>query len=415
MQQIILCKAEFELALSIFEDLYAQDPDTRVDGINMSLVKIVLACHDGIINKRFEIEDYVGVRKSLASVVATYGDVALELNKKWSASFIQRSDTLIAQAREFADADKGREAHLAANQAEQMSPGRDVVMKLQKELLFQFPMIVIGVSQGAADADPGRRAHWGSRRAGLLTQRTLFENTGLTDEGGKFEFLNGKFFPSDDIGRKYTIEINETPAGFAVPHLDAYQVSARLLSFATKGSRNYKPAWAKVLERVEIEGKNRVTFTLRTAFVRPEALLKLTFADPDENGVPDQNGFYVLTAEEKNLMTYEINPRYPRVAQRQNPVLVEQVFRDASEAVDQLIAGNVTVVDRVSIADMKRLRATPEIKVRAYILPTVHMLVPKIRGELAKDPNFRNGLSHAIDRSMLVDNGYLWGQTHQRL
>ena len=68
------------------------------------------------------------------------------------------------------------------------------------------------------------------------------------------------------------------------------------------------------------------------------------------------------------------------------------------------------MVDRVPIADLKRLKATPDIKVRSYILPTVHMLIPKIRGQLAKDPNFRNGLSHAIDRNLLVKDVICGGE-----
>ena len=96
------------------------------------------------------------MRESLASVVAQYGEKAVKLEKEWSANFNQRSDELVAQARRFANENRGREAHLAANQAEQMSPGRDIVTKLKQDLLIKFPMIIIGVSQDAADADPNR-------------------------------------------------------------------------------------------------------------------------------------------------------------------------------------------------------------------------------------------------------------------
>jgi tetratricopeptide (TPR) repeat protein len=401
---------EFELALSIYEDIYQNDPNFKVDGFNIPLADIVMACHNGMIKKRFEKEDYIGVRQSLASVVAQYGEKASKLEKDWSANFEKRSDKLVAQARKFASAGRGREAHLAANQAEQMSPGRDIVEQLKQDLLIKFPMIIIGVSQDAADADPNRFEHWGSRRVGRLTQRTIVENTGLTDEGGKFEFLNGTFYPADEIGLEYTMEINQEPNGFAVPDINAYQFSSRIRALADQDSPSHKTAWAKILKSVEIEDQNRVTFTLRTPFVRPEALLKIPYTDPGPDGQPDQNGFYVMTAEEKRLKTFEVNPRYPRLPDRQHPVIVEQLFSDASVAADQLIAGNINVVDRVPIADLKRLKATPNIKVRSYILPTVHMLVPKIRSEVAKDPNFRNGLSHAIDRNLLVNDVICGGE-----
>jgi hypothetical protein len=68
------------------------------------------------------------------------------------------------------------------------------------------------------------------------------------------------------------------------------------------------------------------------------------------------------------------------------------------------------VVDRVPISDIARCKSAKGVEVRPYILPTVHMLIPKIRGELADDPNFRNGLSHAIDREMLVRDVICGGQ-----
>lgn len=396
---------EYELALSIFEDLYEKDPSFRVPVFpDTPLIEIVMSCHNGMIKKRFENEDYVGVRRQLAAVVDKYGPTADQLSRQWTQNFVDRSDELMEDARKFADQGLGREAHLAAKQADQMSPDRPEVLELQKKLLLQFPMIVVGVSQESLRADPNRIENWSARREGRLTQRTLIENTGLTDEGGKFEFLNGTIFPDDDIGLKYIFELNDDPAGFAVPPVDAFQLSTRLGAFAEETSTEYKVGWAKILDTVEIEDENRVSFELRTPFVRPEALLKLPYSAPDENGLPDQNGPYVKTAEEKGIKTFEVNSRYSRRPDRQHPVIVEQYFPSASSAVDQLVAGNIDVVDRVPLSDLERLKSAPGVKVRAYILPTVHMLVPKIRGDADLDPNFRNGLSLAIDRQMLVDD-----------
>ena len=101
---------------------------------------------------------------------------------------------------------------------------------------------------------------------------------------------------------------------------------------------------------------------------------------------------------------------YKIESDRQQPVIVEQLFRDASAAVDELVQGNIDVVDRISVADLSRLKTEPELIVRPYVLPTVHMLVPKIRGELKDDMNFRSGLSHAINREMLVRDVFCGGQ-----
>lgn len=401
---------EFELALSIYEDINQQDPSFKVrDFPNTQLVDIVISCYNGIIKKQFDSEDYIGVRRSLQSVIDKYGDDAQTLNERWSQAFIAKSDELIAEARKLASQGKGREAHLAANQAEQMSPGRQEVKELQSELLQQFPMIVVGVNQTADHSTPDQIEHWGARRVGRLTQRSLIELTGLTDEGGKYDFLNGRMYRTDEIGLRYTFEIKPDDAMFAVPPMDAFHLSMRLLALADEDSPSFDPAWGKILYDVAIQD-DKVLVTLRSPYIRPESLLKMAYTDPDESGKPDQNGMYVLTGQEPEYKTYELNPRYERRPDRQHPVIVEQEFPAASIAIDQLIAGNIDVVDRVPISDIERCKAAKNVKVRSYILPTVHMLIPKIRGELANDSNFRNGLSHAIDRDMLIRDVICGGQ-----
>ncbi len=392
---------EYELSLSIFEDVYQRDKDFKVEGFNQPLVGIIMSCYNGMIKKQFDRADYIGVRQTLQSVIDKYGEEADVLKDRWLKEFVKKSDDLIAQSRQLASQDKGREAHLAAKQAEQMSPGRPEVLELQGELLLQFPLIVVGINQTASDPDPGQIEHWGSRRIGHLTQRTLIELTGLSDEGGKYEFLNGRMYRSDEVGLRYTFEIKEDETAFAVPPINAFELSMRLLSLANEDSPAFDPAWAKILYDVEIEDDN-VSVSLRTPYIRPESLLKMPYSNPDANGRPDQNGMYVLMNEDREFKTFELNPRYERKPNRQHPVIVEQDFSAASTAVDQLIAGNIDVVDRIPISDIARCKAAKGVEVRSYLLPTLHMLIPKIRGELATDSNFKNGLSHAIDRDLLV-------------
>jgi len=401
---------EYELALSIFEDLYEKDSSFKVPGFNVPLISIVMSCHNGMIDRRFQVEDYIGVRRQLESLVDKYGKKADQLKTEWNAKFLQRSNDLVVMAEKYADEGKGREAHLAAKQAEQMFPGRPEVLELQKSLLLRFPLIVVGVTQDGADANPNRIEHWGSRRVGRLTQRTLIENTGLTDEGGKFEFLNGRIFPLDEIGLKYAMEINESPTGFAVPEIDAFKLASRLTSAATETSPDHNVAWAKILKSVEIEGESRVVFTLRTPFVRPEALLKLKYSEGDVDGEAERNGFYVQTGEDNGASVFELNEKYPRHSNHQHPVIVEQIFGNGSDAVDQLLAGNIDVLDRVPNADLGKIRENERVQARPYILPTVHMLIPKIRAEAGKDPSFKNGLSHAIDRNLLLKDVISGGQ-----
>ncbi|MEL7496163.1 MAG: ABC transporter substrate-binding protein [Planctomycetota bacterium] len=391
---------EFELSLTMFEDIYARDPNLSLpDFKNTKLIEIILQCYNGIIQKKFDAEEYLTVRNNVASVVKKYPDDAVSLKQFWEKAFLARSNELLEKSKRLAVDGKGREAHLAARQADQMVPDRPEVMAHQEKLLQQYPLIIVGVSESMSDANPSRIENWGARRVGRLTKRMMVEMTGLSDEGGKYTFLNGTMERIDDAGMQYTLELNGTTSRFAVPPIDSYEVSMRLLELGRPDSPIYNQAWAKVIDRVYVEDEKRITFKLRTPVVRPEALLQVPYHD---DGV--QNGAYVLAGETEGISTFELNPLYEPVEGRQHPVIIEQKYGAASSAVDDLERGNIDVVDRVSTADVARLKENPDIVVRSYILPSVHFLVPKIRHDELKDNLFfRSGLSHTINRRQIVD------------
>ena len=402
---------QFERALSIFEDIYRKDPGFKVPGIESDLIDIVLSCYDGMIQNQFENGDYLKVRKTLAAVEEKFQQESAPISRKWSRAFEAKSDELLEDARKFAAAGQSKQAHLAARQADQMFPGREVVKQLQTQILQQFPLIVVGVSQAGADGNAQRIEHWGDRRVGRLTKRTIVELTGLTDEGGLYDFLNGELYRADEVGIKYILELKADDTDFATPPANAFQIASRLLNAANENSGTFDPGWAKVIDQIAVEDGNKVVVTLRRSFVRPEALMDVTYVDAIDDTSAEQNGAYVLAMVDGDITTFEPNPMYQvEDSQRQQPVVVEQLFRDASSAVDELVKGNIDVLDRISVADLGRLKNESEIIVRPYVLPTVHMLIPKIRGELKDDMNFRSGLSHAINRELLVRDVFCGGQ-----
>ena len=400
---------EFERSLSTYEDIYSSDPDFQLPNFDKDLIDIILLCYDGIIQQKFDAGQYSTVRKNVAAVAAKYPDAANVLVERWNKAFLKRSDELLSEAKKYADQGKGRLAHQYSRLADQMVPERPEVLSYQGELLKQFPLVMVGVSQPGADHDPSRIDHWGSRRTGRLIKRRVLELTSLSDEGGQYEFLNGTMMRSDEVGMRYTFEINQD-LKFGVPPINAFELSTRLISRAQADSPNYSSSWAKIIDRVFVEGENRVSFTLRSPFVRPEALLGMTYQDfngnADDSGKAVFDGPYTIANQRNGITTFEVNPAYVAEDQMKNhPVIIEQLYPSASQAVDDLIQGNIDVVDRVAIGDVDRLREDPKIGVRSYALPTVHLLIPKIRSEeLGHDLDFRAGLSHMIDRELIVND-----------
>lgn len=415
----------FEFALSIFEDLYARDPKFRVPGIDRSLIEIILECHDGMIEQDYTAEDYNAVRVKTEALKAVYGKDAVALEEKWGGRIVHRVAELQQSAREEAAAGNGRMAHLRSRQAEQLAPGDASIKQMQVEILKQYPLIVIGTSQPPGDADGLRMEHWGARRAGRLTQRTLVELVGVTEEGGRYTFLNGSLTQIDEVGLKYAFDVNSSSAGFGIPSTNPYQVASRLLAAADPSSAVFNPSWQKILDRVQIDG-GRVIVTLRVPFVKPEPLMRVPYEDPVELQSEEssmslvgsqktvrravQDGPYTIVEQQNRFTTYEPNRKYIGQPNQQHPVFIEQLFRNSSEAVDELIRGNIDVVDRVPPGDLERLKRSADIVVRPYSTPTVHVLVPKIRGDMKDNPFFRRGLSHGIDRATLLRNGICSGR-----
>lgn len=102
-------------------------------------------------------------------------------------------------------------------------------------------------------------------------------------------------------------------------------------------------------------------------------------------------------------VTFEINPMYPRDDSKQNAVIIEEYYQSTSDAAEALLRGQVDIVDRPSLGDIRKLKDAPGIEVRAYSIPTVHFLIPKIRGDYQGVGRLLNAMSVAIDRNLIID------------
>ena len=397
-------QGNYELALSIFEDIYQRDPGFQPPGISQKLIDVVMNCYDKIVAKSFDDENYSTVNVTLEAVEKNYPDDFEPIAKRWRERFFEKSDELLAQSQEFSAQGKGREAHMAVRKAAQVTPGRPEVEQQNEDVLNQHPLIVVGVEQPASDANPNRFEHWGARRVGRLTQRTIVELTGVTEEGGKYTFLNGTLKRKDEDGYEYQFTIDPSMALFGAPQTTTFEIASRLGDLADPTSDAYNEDWAKVVDKIAIDNESQVTVTLRRAFVRPEALIDMTYQKPKENGQPIQDGVYLLTEQDSDFSTFDLNPRLTREGNRRHPVVIEQRFDFAGDAVTELLNGNIDVVDRVPVSDLSRLKRKPGVQARAYMIPTIHLLLPKVRGDLEKDTGFRRGLSHAIDRQTILRN-----------
>ena len=392
----------FELALSIFEEIYAWNKNFSKDGLRKKPIDIILESIEGNIKQKFDSNQFDKVTAALEQIGDRYGKDSAKMIDRWKANLVKRSDELIADARRLASEGKGKEAHLQGRIANQVIPNRDEALELYEEIVGQFPIVFVGVTNDSAGADPLRLDLWGGRRVGRLTMRSVIEFAGLSDEGGRYEFLNGVLAQADEVGLKFRYTIDPEKQKQGVPPITALELATRLVSMGTYGSPYYRTAFAKVIDTISIEDEFNVLISLRQQFIRPDALVQFRYDDPFSGKPPVQNGKYVLTSKNDNISVYNRNSDYEKLADQQHPEVVEWMFKNPSVATDALISGEVDLIDRVPLTELARLQKTAEVVVRPYVVPTVHMLIPRLRNDFTKDKNYRNGLLRGINRELIV-------------
>ena len=398
----------FELALTIFQDVYDRDPNFKVPGISKRPIDLILDSRDKNIGAKFEEGRFYQVRAGIDDLKLQFENESKQIVAKWEKRLLDRSDRMLAEARRIAETGDGKLAHLTARRANSVLPGRPEALSLFQEILNRYPITFVGVSEWTEIGNPLDLDHWASRRVGSLTQRSIVEFKGPGDDGGKYEFVNGDFEQLDDDGYLFRFTIRSDVDGYAVPNINAYELSRQLISRGSIGSSEYSVPFAKVIDTIEVEDERKVVVRMRKAYVRPEALM--LFLYPTSDKVPQMNGAYVMTEKNNEVMVFEQNPKYSRIEGAQHPQVIEWLFPSASKAVDALIAGEIDVVDRISLADLNRLQGNADIKVGSYIVPTVHMLVPNMRNPFISDRTFRNGLKQGINRELILRDIICGGQ-----
>lgn len=395
----------YGLALSMFEDLYQRDPRFVIEGIEKSSLELILDCYNGRLEQLAGELRWNGVRDLLQAVQTRYGDRAESLLSAWQARLASENSRFQEEARRYLQARDFLNARLSAGRALMVLPEDGPSRQLMDEIVGAFPLLFVGVSRPAISPDPSRIDDWASRRVGRLTQRRLTELAGFTDEGGRYQFPNGRFEQADELGRVYRFIFEDYGANtgeFGVPELTAHDLASLLIAWADPSSPECHVPWARIAEKISVLDASTVEIRLRMPFVRPEALLQLPYSFP--GAPPEPNGPYAITDRSEERAMFQGNPLYPRRPGQQLPEIVEWTHGSMSSAVDALLRGDVDVVDRIPPSDLPRLRTTPGIEVRSYFVPTMHMLVPNLRNDFIKSSMFRIGLLRTIDRENLVRN-----------
>ena len=400
----LLDKGVYDEAISVFEELYERNREFVYPGQVGGLQGAIKECYDKLLERKADAGDLPGIRKMLAYIENKYADRAKDLVTKWKGEIVKVGQRVLAEAKQAAEGDDAFEAHRKVRTMIHAIPEIAESKVLFEKVLKKFPYVFVGVTQHGRDFDSASINHWGDRRLGQLMYRKLVQFVEPGDEGGKYEFSSGQIIRQDEAGLTYRFQIDQLPdkpAKLGSPPITAYGLSSRLLELGDIESGQTHLPWARVVKSVRIDNRNSVIVKLNFPHIRPDSLLQVApKAYPNSKRPPD--GFYAIKDQDERRTIYHLNPRYPKVSGRQHPQIIERMFSSRAEADLALFRGEIDVVDRIFPADVQLLKSNPNIVIRPYNLPTVHLLVPNPRNDFLKSRDYRIGLLYGMNRELIL-------------
>lgn len=387
-------------SLGMLEELHRYDPQYK----QSKVLKAISATTGALMQTMVNEGDLDNAQQLIARLKQDYEKFDLEAIKLWDGNFLRMAQEKRNEAIDAVRRKDFRVARKLAQESVYLKPdiegGRDLISRIAEA----YPMVNVGVLQGATVFDPVRLDNWSARRAGRLLYRNLFEIQGPAPEGGEYQFLFGSVETSPD---RQLLELNLETEKLQKP-LNEIQVdfiADKLAERVDPYSDQYFSPWAAAVTGIGLDGPRRIQCVLRRPHVLPECLLQINVdaswfggkeggptGDYRVDEVTDNETRFVLTDDARALSRNTTKPRE----------IAEVRCQSGSEAVSKLLQGQIDVLDQLFPADAIRLKSKREIKVVQYPLPTIHMLVPCSDHVFMQDKTFRRALLYGINREDIL-------------
>ncbi|HBE67554.1 MAG TPA: hypothetical protein DDW52_05325 [Planctomycetaceae bacterium] len=375
--------------LSALEELRKIDRSYRASSVTNGLSRAA----DRIVQKYQSSGDLTNAKAILSRLSREYGS-DLPVVQQWQTRLESMARARLQEARQLVEAGKFREARRAAVDMLGILPSYEPGKELIKEINQTHPMVRVGVMQKSSSPDPAALVRWPDRRTGGLLARPLVKFEAVSTEGGVYDFALGRYSESDDR-QSLLLDIdpnNETP-------LDAFALAQSLGERGDPGHELYDASWAAILKSVRVLSERQVLIQLRRPNILPWALMQWMLVDED-SGEYLLAGPYLRASEDELESSFKLRPEY---RQPGRPIeIVEVFYEDPKRAVNDLMRGEIDVLDQLYPADARRLASEPQLRVGAYALPTNHMLIPVSDDPYLQNPKFRRAMLYGCNREAML-------------
>ena len=390
-------------ALALLVELHGRNPQRK--GLSVAYERVTIE----LVKNRIAAGNYRAARRMLRGLTERFPDTAAA-GAQYQSDLKNQAAKLQGEAKAALAAGKLREAQQASKQMLAIWPALEGGRPLAAEIHAQYPLVTVGVmSPCAAVLSPLSPAvhDWAARRTARLLGRPLLEPR--LNENGDLVYRSAFGETSLDKDNQHlTLKMR---GGLLWPGskrpLTAHDVARQLLALADPARSFYEPAWPDLLAGLKTGESQELEMEFRHPQLQPEAWLQ-TALWPESAALPC--GPYKLaerTAEQANFVP---QAGYFAAEVTQPREIIERTFTDSAAAVLALRRGEISILDRISPWDLRRLATNEEVVVSPYALPTVHLLALNPRRPLLANRAMRRAILLGIDRQGILRRGLLAGQ-----
>jgi tetratricopeptide (TPR) repeat protein len=388
--------------MAVLEELQKSFPNFQKERVRGLITDV----SGQLIESYFQKKDLSSARTMINRLAKQYQDDPLPVVEQWKGKFLDLANEYKAKALEYREKKDYLAARREATKMLDIEPQIEGGKELLRELLKEYPIVRVGVFQTADKPDTAAIANWPAFRSGQLISRPLFEFRSTGPEGGQYRFSLGSFLQSDDrLELEMTIQ---NPGQAGIPN--SLDLSQSFLRRATIGKDEYVPGWAAIFDSVSVAGPEKLKMRFRRPHVLPQAFLQWPIEAIGDGNLP-VGVLYKPKSKDGNTQRFEWAPSN-KGADFQPMEIHEILYEDPSQAINDLLRGEIEAIDRLFPADARKLQASivsKTINVESYALPTVHMLVPRTSNPYLDDREFRRALLYAINREGILKGEILGG------
>jgi len=389
---------QHDRALAVLLTLYQHDSK------HAGLPAAVQTVAGEIIQRYLRDGNHAAARSVLDLWQSRFAGLAAPAAADWQRRFEAAARRQLDEATRLMQQNDPIAARKSVHKALGIWPKLEAAQRLLAQIQRDFPFITVGVLQPAPEKPTRRIDDWAALRTSRLVERQLAEQIDFGSEGGVYRSPFGQL-SLDESGRELNLTLNSTSgseAPAATVTLDS--LSRFLLSMADPKSPRYRRDFAELLAGISMEPPNGLQLDLRRVHVRPEAMLQCS--PPSVAGGADFS-----IAEHAPSQVLFARPREAGRKRLPLQAIVEETMPSDEAAIAAILSGGVDVLDRVPPWHIERLRASNQVSVQSYRLPTVHVLIPNPEQPLLAKREFRRALCFAIDRDWIVRRVLLGGAT----